>query len=91
MKRTALFAILALVAAPALAVINMSMGGLVDLIVYLIIIGVVFGILYFLIDRAPFIPEPWKTYIKYVLYFIAALMLINFLLGFAGHPLFAMR
>ena len=89
--KAVLFAVLALVVSPALAVISMSMGGLVDLIVYLIIIGVVFGILYFLIDKAPFIPEPWKTYIKYVLYFVAALMLINFLLGFAGHPLFSMR
>jgi hypothetical protein len=87
----ALFAILALVTTPVLAVVSMSMSGLVDLVVYLIIIGVVFGLLWFLVDRAPFIPEPFKTWIKYVILFVGVLFLINWLLGIAGRPIFTLR
>jgi hypothetical protein len=84
-------ALLALVSVPALAAVSMSMGGLVDLVVYLIIIGVVFGLLWFLVDKAPFIPEPFKTWIKYVILFVGVLFLINWLLGIAGHPIFILR
>lgn len=64
------------------AALNMS--GVVQFIVALIVIAVVFGILYYLADKAPFIPAPWKEGIKYVILFLAAIMVINFLLGLIG-------
>lgn len=73
------------------AAINLSIEGLVDAVVYLIILGVVFGILIFLVRRAPMIPAEWKTFIEYFIYFVAGLFLIALLLDFAGHPIIKLR
>ncbi len=78
---------LMLVATPAFAAITMSMGGLVELVVALIIAGVIFGLLILLVRKAPFIPPEWKSGIEYVIIFVAVLIVINILLGFAGYPL----
>lgn len=56
----------------------------VTLIVYLIVGGIVFGLLTLLVDRAPFMPEGWKPVLKYVLLAIAILVLITVLLSFIG-------
>lgn len=63
-------------------------GDLIHGLLYLIIIGVVLGIIYWLVNAAPFIPELFKKVIGYVVIVIGALILINFLLGLVGHPLF---
>jgi len=73
------------------ASIDLSMDSLVQTVIYLIIIGFVFGILIFLINKAPFIPVEWKSFIIYFVYFVAALILINLLLGLAGHPIVSLR
>ncbi len=88
--KLALALLLTLVAAPALAVVNIGMEGLISTVIYLIVIGAVFGILIFLVNKAPFIPAEWKQFIIYFIYFVGALFLINLLLGLAGHPLFAL-
>ena len=75
----------------AFAAINMSVQGLVEFVIYLLIIGLIFGILLFIVGRAPFIPEPWKQVITWIIYVVGALMVINILLGLAGHPLFTLR
>ncbi len=75
---------LLLVSAPAFAAITLSMQSLVEVVVALIIIGLVLGILIFLVRKAPFIPPEWKSGIEYFIYFIAALVVINFLLGLGG-------
>jgi hypothetical protein len=85
--RLALFTALVLLAGPAFAA--MSGSGLVNLVVYLIIVAVIIGILLFLVDKAPFIPGEAKAIIKYVIYFVAAIAIINLLLGLAGHPIFS--
>ncbi len=86
----ALAAILALASPLALASINMSVEGLVEFVIYLLVIGIIFGILLFIVGRAPFIPEPWKQVIVWIIYLVGALLVINVLLGFAGHPLITM-
>ena len=88
--RYALAAILSLVAAPAFAV-SVSMQGLIELVIDLLIIGFVGGILIFLINKAPFIPAEWKSVIIYVVYFIGAIFLINLLLGLGGHSFITLR
>lgn len=75
---------LALVSPLALAA-TANMRGLVDFVIDLVIIGVIFGILLWLVRRAPFIPAEGKTLIEYALYFIAAIFVINWLLGLSGH------
>lgn len=91
MKKLALFSLLSLVPLHALAAASVTTDGIVNLVVYMIIIGIVFGLLFFLVDRAPFIPPEWKTVIKYVIIFIAVLFLINLLLGLVGHPIITLR
>ena len=56
----------------------------VYLIVYLIIGGIVFGLLTLLVDRAPFMPEGWKPIVKWILLVLAVLVLIGILLTFLG-------
>jgi hypothetical protein len=68
----------------AWAAVNASVGGLVETVIYLIIVAVVVGILLWLVNRAPFIPAEAKTIIVYVIYFVCALILINWLLGFTS-------
>ena len=87
----ALAIVLSLAAFPAFAAVNMSIAGLVSLVVALIVIGVIFGLLYVLVDRAPFIPDPWKAVIKYVILAFAILALIGFLLDFVGFPVVNFR
>lgn len=58
--------------------------GIVGLILRLIVYGIIFGILYFLITKAPFIPDTWKTVIIYILYALAAVAIIYLLLGLVG-------
>lgn len=82
--------LLAIVPLPAFAAINMSIEGLVEFVIYLLVIGLIFGILLFIVGRAPFIPAPWKEVITWIIYLVGALMVINILLGFAGHPLFTL-
>lgn len=91
MKRLALFSLLALASAPALAAIGVSIQGLVELVIYLIVLGLIVGLLLFLVAKAPFIPAEWKTWINYVIYFVCVLLLINFLLSFVGYPLFTLK
>lgn len=82
--------LLSFIALPAFAaVVNIGMDSLISTVIYLIVIGFIFGILLFLVNRAPFIPAEWKVFVVYFIYFVGAIFLINLLLGLAGHPLFA--
>ena len=81
----ALLALCLATASPlAMAAVDASARGLVDIAVFLIIFAVVVGILLWLVKKAPFIEPEFKEIIKYVIYFICALILINWLLGFTS-------
>jgi hypothetical protein len=68
-----------------------SIGAAVTIIVYLIVGGIVFGLLNLLIDKAPFMPEGWKPVMKWILLCLAILVLIGLLLSFfGGTPIFRM-
>ena len=82
---------LALVSPLVFAAVDVSVGGLVELVIYLIVVGLIVGLLIYLVNKAPFIPGEWKQWILYVIYFIVVLIIINFLLGFTGHPIFNIR
>lgn len=82
---------LLLSAGPAMAAIAISLSGLVELVIWMIVLGLIVGLLLFLVAKAPFIPAEWKQWINYVIYFVCVLILINFLLSFAGMPLFSVR
>ena len=58
---------------------------LVSGLIYLLIMGIICGLLLWLVGKAH-IPEPFKAVITWIIYAVAVLFLINWLLGFTGHP-----
>lgn len=63
---------------------SIDMGTVVWDVVKIIGLLIVFGILFYLIDRAPFIPALGKQLLKYFLLLIGALVVIFFILRFIG-------
>ena len=82
--------ILALASPMAFAAINLSLAGLVELIIYLCIVGGVVWLLLWLIGYLA-VPEPFSKVAKIIIMVFCVLLLINLLLGFLGTPIFTLR
>lgn len=82
--------ILALASPLAFAAINLSLAGLVELVVYLAIVGGVVWLLLWLISYVG-LPAPFDKVSRIIIMVVAVLILINVLLGFVGTPIFAFR
>lgn len=67
-----------------LSVAVISGNSFVHAIIYLLIMGIVFGILLWIVRSAP-IPDPFKKVVVWVVYLVGALFLINWLLGLTGN------
>jgi len=50
--------------------------GLIGLLVLIIIVGIVCGLIVWLIRAAPFIPEPFKSWAEYLVYVVAVLVIL---------------
>lgn len=50
--------------------------GLISLVIALIIVGIVCGLIVWLIRAAPFIPEPFKIWAEYLVYVVAVLIIL---------------
>ena len=50
--------------------------GLIGLIIAFIIVGIVCGLVVWLIRAAPFIPEPFKSWAEYLVYVVAVLVIL---------------
>ena len=62
------------------------MDALVHLVIYLIVVGCIIGLLLYLVSISP-IPEPFKTWLWFVVVAIAVLIIIFYvLLPMAGAP-----
>lgn len=64
-----------------------SIEAAVTLIVYLIVCGVIFGLLWWLIGYCA-IPEPFNKVARVILTILAVLVVISILLNLIGHPIF---
>jgi len=53
---------------------------LVHLVIYLIVLGVIFGLLLYLVSISP-VPEPWKTWLRFVVIAFVIIAVIYVLLG----------
>ena len=73
-----------------LAAINLSLEGLVELVIYLAIVGGVLWLLLWLINYIG-LPEPFAKVAKIIIMVVGVLILINVLLGFAGSPIVKLR
>lgn len=58
-------------------------GGLIGLIVYLLIIGVLLALVYYVLDAIP-IPQPINRIVKIVIVVVACLVVIMLLLQMVG-------
>jgi len=63
---------------------SLNMTTLVWNVVILIGLGIVFGILYYIVGEAPLIPDKGKKLIQYLILLIGALAVIFFILRFIG-------
>lgn len=66
------------------AVAAISGGGLVNLLISLVILGLIWWVVTWGMGRMP-IPEPFKTIIWVVLILIVVVYLVNVLLSLGGH------
>ena len=57
-------------------------GGLVNLIIYLLVLGILYAIAVYVVDN--FIPEPPKRIVKVVLVVVIALVAVMLLLNLVG-------
>lgn len=79
------FALLALIAGPALAAMSVSVDALLQMVVYIVIIALIFWLIWWFIGYVG-IPEPFNKVIRVIVGLVALLILISFLLGLTGHP-----
>ncbi len=82
--------LLLLMCAPAFATVSLSLAGLVELVIYLIVVGAILALLIWLIGYAG-VPEPFAKIARIIIMVFAVLLAINILLGFAGTPIFSIR
>lgn len=59
--------------------------GLINLIVYLLIVGVLLALVYYVLDAIP-IPQPINRIVKIVVVVVACLIIIMVLLQLVGGP-----
>ena len=81
---------LAFVSPLAFAAVNLSLGGLMETVIYLIIVGGVLWLLLWLVGYVG-LPEPFAKVAKIIIMVVGVIILINVLLGLAGTPMFTLR
>lgn len=81
---------LALVATPALAAFSLSLSGLLELIIYIAIVGLIFWCIWWFLGYVG-VPEPFNKVIRVVLGLVALIIVVNLLLGLVGSPMFSIR
>jgi hypothetical protein len=66
--------------------INLSIEGLVEAVVYCLVLGAVVWLLLWIIGYCG-LPEPFNKVARMIIMVVAVLILIGLLLSFVGHPL----
>jgi preprotein translocase subunit SecE len=57
---------------------------LLHLVIWLIVVGVIIGLLLYILDTLPIIPDPYRQVVRTIVIVIGVLILIYVLLGFVG-------
>ncbi len=71
---------------PAFAGSGVSLDSLVSVLIYVVVAGLIFWLLWWLVGYVG-LPEPFNKVARVILAVVAVVFLINLLLSFAGHPL----
>ena len=86
LKFAGLFALLA-ISPVAFAAANISIQGLLNFVIWVVILGVIFWVIWWFIGYVG-VPEPFNKVLRVVIGLVALIIVINLLLGLAGSPLF---
>jgi hypothetical protein len=62
----------------------MMIATLLHLVIWLIVVGVIIGLLLYILDSLPIIPEPYRQVVRTIVIVIGVLILIYVLLSFVG-------
>ena len=81
------FAILLAVVSTLANAATISMGGMLEFIVYIVIISLIFWVVWWFIGYVG-VPEPFNKVIRVVLGLFALIIVINLLMSMVGTPLF---
>ena len=54
----------------------MDVSGLIHIVLVLIVVGIIAGLLWWLVGRAPFLPEPFKSVIQWIILAFCVIFLI---------------
>lgn len=87
--KAALLALLGLMPSTALAA-TVSVDSLVSTVVYLVIIALIFWAIWWFLGYVG-VPEPFNKVIRVLIGLAALVIVVNILLGMAGHPLVTFR
>ncbi len=69
----------------SLIIAAISSSALLNGLIYLLVAGIILGLLLWLIGKSP-VPEPFKGVLTWIIYLVAVLLLINWLLSLIGRP-----
>lgn len=72
---------------PVMAAVSLSGGNLLSLVVYLVIGGLIFWMIWWFIGYVG-VPEPFNKVIRVIVGLAALIFVVNLLLGLIGTPLF---
>ena len=86
----ALAIVLALVSSLALAAGTIALGGLLEFVVYLVVVGLIFWCIWWFLGYVGVL-EPFNKVLRVILGLIALLIVVNLLLGLVGSPMFNFR
>lgn len=81
---------LGMLCAPAFAAGSIGLGGLMEFIIYLVVVGLIFWCVWWFIAYVG-VPEPFNKVIRVVMALIALIIVVNLLLGLVGSPMFTVR
>ena len=65
-------------------------GQLVNLVIYLIVVGCILGLLLYLVSISP-VPEPYKGWLRFLVMAVAVIILIFILLSLVGDHVPSLR
>lgn len=77
------------VAPAAIAAYMGSLNGMLSLVIYLVIVGLIFWAIWWFVSYVG-VPEPFNKVIRVILGLFALIIIVNLLLGLMGTPLFTL-
>jgi hypothetical protein len=69
--------------------VTISLSAIVWLVLYVLVAAIIFGLLDYLIQSAPFVPDTWKPVLRWVLLALGVIVLCGILINMlGGGPIF---